>query len=153
MLVAASVVNTLNPWAILASSLVALWLFIWGGIRLWHRRAATTLEEKFKPYFDEIKTQRAADQEDIKERLDHQDLVLGNVEHEVTYNSGESLKDRVKEMGDKVSDVIEALTTDDPTALNPFPRLGVIDTQRVQGEAIGQIGRDVTELKQKAGIK
>jgi hypothetical protein len=141
----------LNPWLDLLVGFVvvggAIWGMIWGAIKVWHKQATKNLEEKFQPYFKQITDTQTAEGVELKRRLASQDAILGNIEHEVTYNSGESLKDRVKDMGEKVDDVMGALTTDAPTALNPFPRLGVIDTQRVQGEAIAQIGRDVSDLK------
>ena len=147
----ASVVGSLNPLFILLSSLVAVWAFIWGGIRLWHRRAKRTLDEsfdeKFKPLFDEIKA-------DNKARFDKQDLVLANVEHEVTLNSGGSLKDGVKVMQTQVAEIVSALATESPTALNPFPRLGIIDVQIEHGRALTKIGQDVEDLKKrKAGVQ
>lgn len=127
----------LNPWVqLLCSTLLIasmVWGAIWGGIRLWHRRASRTLESKFKPYFDKIDF-----------RLDQQDDVMDNVQHEVTTNSGQSLKDGVKAVGNQVSEIMDVLTTKPPTLLDPYPRLGVIDTQKAQGYALKEI-KDVVE--------
>lgn len=91
----ASVLN-LNPWvqfvcaALLIVSMV--WGLIWGGIRLWHRRATRSLKDAFsdevRPLFDELRGE-------VLERLSTQDAILEHVEHEISLNSGSSVKDGV----------------------------------------------------------
>lgn len=108
---------------------------IYSGVKLWHHQAAKSLESKFQPYFLKI-----------DKRLDSQDEVLEHVEHEVTINSGESLKDGVKDLKVQVQEVIDVLTTKPATALIPYPPLGLVDTLRVHGQTIDQIGKVVQLL-------
>lgn len=140
-MLATSVVDALNPWAIFLSSAVVLWLFIWGGIKVWHKQASKTLEAKLTPFFDEI-----------RERMNAQDLVLEEVKHEVTFNNGGSLKDGVKTLSGKVGEIMDTLTTAPATALEPLPRLGIVDTQRAQGSAIAEIRELLDNLKRKGVI-
>lgn len=144
-MLATSFVDSANPYFFLGASAVALWGFIWGGIRLWHRRAAKTLAEKFKPMIDSFR-------DEIGKRLDSQDRVLQTVEHEVTFNNGSSLKDGVKALGSQLAEVVGVLTTPPPTALVPFPALGVIDTQLEHGRILSKMATDVADLKKRKQI-
>lgn len=126
----------LNPIMSLLCSFVvvigSLWGLVWGGIKMWHKQASKSLEGKIAPYFDKV-----------DKRLDAQDEVLGDVQHEVTTNSGQSLKDEVKRVSGQVSEIMGVLTTSPPTALNPFPRLGVIDLQIAQGRVLQKLADDI----------
>ena len=136
----ASFVDAANPWLLFLSSLVVVWLFIWGGIRLWHRQAAKSLhetfEEKFKPYFDNI---------DV--RLSSQDEVLDEVKHEVTYNDGSSLKDGMRHIAKEVREVVGVLTTAVPTPLHPRPRPGLVDMADINAQAIVAVDKKVDGVK------
>jgi hypothetical protein len=110
----------------------SVWGVVWGGIKLWHRQASRSLEEKFKPFFDKIDT-----------RLDSQDVVLEKVEHEVTFNNGGSLKDEVRRVSAQVGGIMDVLTTKAPSALDPFPRLGLIDLQIAQGQILRKLADDI----------
>ncbi len=61
-----------------------VWGVVWGGIRLWHKRQVVELAAKITPLLTEING-----------RLDSQDAVLSDVQHEVTLNNGSSVKDSV----------------------------------------------------------
>jgi hypothetical protein len=128
-------VTQANPYLILGSSAVALWLFIWGGIRMWHRQAAKTLEGKFDPYFEKIDN-----------RLDDQDALLENVNKEVTLNGGASLKDGMRVLTQRVNDVMDALITKPATALAPYPALGLIDALAANGRSLDNLAQVVDLL-------
>lgn len=125
----------LNPWVQLICSLLLItgmvWGVVWGGIKVWHRQAARTLEEKFeekfKPYFDKL-----------NDRLDTQDETLKTVEHEVSLNSGTSVKDGVREVQREIK--AQSVTQKEILAEQRLAR----ELQGVTNERIGGLRTDLS---------
>lgn len=94
--------DTLNPEVqFICSALLILsmvWGVIWGGIRLWHKRQVKELAKEITPLLDKI-----------NDRMDAQDEVLRNVEHEVLLNNGSSIKDAVNRIENNQANTKETL--------------------------------------------
>ena len=80
----ATSLNAANAWLILVSSAVIIWLFIWGGIKMWHVHQAGVLREQLSPMLNDIKMEQS-----------RQATVIADIHHEVNLNSGSSIKDAV----------------------------------------------------------
>ncbi len=83
----ASLFNSSDWWNFLADVAVvggAIWGFVAGLSMFYHKYQMHELGEKITPLFVEI-----------NRRLDSQDVILRDVQHEVTFNNGGSVKDAV----------------------------------------------------------
>ena len=83
-MLASAFVNDANPWLLLISSAVIIWLFIWGGIKMWHGHQAKLLRNEIHPLLQEVKDEQT-----------RQATVIAEIHHEVNLNSGSSVKDAV----------------------------------------------------------
>lgn len=84
MIAAQSFIDHYNPLAIFVSSAVVVWLFVWGGIRMWHTHQARVLRDSIQPLI-----------QDVKNEQERQATIIAEIHHEVNLNSGSSIKDAV----------------------------------------------------------
>jgi hypothetical protein len=137
----------LNPWVSFLCSLLIiasmLWGLIWGGIRLWHKRATRSLKEAFQeqvaPILVGMKEDLATKITEVKERLDDQDAVLEHVEHEVSLNSGTSVKDGVNALrreGEEHTRQLKEVKAEQTKAA----QLQVVAAERIEDLRIAQEG-------------
>ena len=98
-------VDAANPYFLLLSSAVILWLFVWGGIKMWHKWQSSVLEDKLGPLLETkvipiIAATMAPMFTKLETEQERQATIIGEIHHEVNLNSGSSIKDAVVAMRD-----------------------------------------------------